>query len=65
VDSVKSSSNEVTSHHMEKTEAGLQRPLYPRNTTEIQLYTTRNNSLQYYVSRCHGDLLCSHTVLTG
>jgi len=24
-------------HHMDETEAGLQRPLYPRNNTKIQL----------------------------
>jgi len=46
-----------TSHHMEKT-----RPLYPRYITEIRFCTTQNNPLQYYGSRCHGNLLCSHTL---
>lgn len=42
---------------MEETEADHQRPLCPRNNTEMRLYTTENNTLQYYGSQCHGDLL--------
>jgi len=48
---------------MEKTEAGIQKYFCPKHITEIQLYTIQNNSLQYYDSRRHGDLLCSDTVL--
>jgi len=32
----------VTSQHVQETEAGPQKPLYPRNNTEIRLYTIQN-----------------------
>jgi len=54
-----------TLYHMDKTKAGLQRPLNARNITVIWLYLTQNYRLQYCGLRCHRDLLCSHRVLLG
>jgi len=49
---------------MEKTDAGLQMPLYLRNITIIQLYTTQNNSLVATIpDAMHGELICSHRIL--
>jgi len=37
------------------------RPLYRKNSTKIH-YMMYITGLQYYGSRCHGDLPCNHTV---
>jgi len=42
----------TTSCHMEKTYAGLQMPLYPRNITEVGFSTTQNNNTMQYNTMC-------------
>jgi len=37
----------ITSHHTEKTKAGLQRPVFLKNRIKVLLYITLNN-LDYY-----------------
>jgi len=54
--------NNITSHHMEKTDAGPRASISEKSHWNSWLYNTRNSCIIIlYGSRCHGDLPSNHT----
>jgi len=53
----------ISSHHIEKADAGLDRPLYLRNKcSDKNFKITQITNLLYCDYQCHGDLPCSYRV---
>jgi len=56
----------ITSHHIEKADAGLDRPLYLRNkSSDKDFKITKITNLLYCDYQCHGELPHSYRVLLG
>jgi len=55
----------ITSHHIEETDTGLDRPLYLKNKCYGK---TLNHKITILIScgyRCHADLPCGYTIPLG
>jgi len=55
----------IASHHIEETDAGVDRPLYLRNKLYDKLYNHKITALIYCSFWCHGDLPCGYTIPLG